>query len=112
MNKVQKTKKLMAAMSHLTKSYWGPSPNLMKWTYTGIVGPVMTYAALIWGHEIDHPYIKARLRKLNRLALNTITRVRRSSPTRGLEIIYGITPLQLPIYKEGLASYSRLHDQV
>ena len=112
LNKIKKTKSLLMKMSHITKSYWGPQPKLMRWTYTGIVRPVLTYAAMTWGHEIDHPYIKARLRKLNRLAINTITKVPRSTPTRALEIILGVLPLQVQIYREGMAAHVRLRSQL
>ena len=28
---------------------WGPTPRLVKWLYTGIVCPAITYAAMVWG---------------------------------------------------------------
>ena len=70
-----------------TRSNFGPKPSLMKWGYTGLVRPVLTYGAVIWGHSALLKTNIEKLRKLNRLGANTITAVRRSNPTRALEII-------------------------
>ena len=74
----------------------------MKWGYTGLVRPVLTYGAMIWGHAALTRTNTDKLRKLNRLAANTITAVRRSNPTRALEIIYELTPLHLLIQQTGI----------
>ena len=52
----------------------------------------------------------AKLRRLNRIATNTITSVRKSNPSRALEIIYDIQPLHLEILKVDLCSYIRLEN--
>ena len=107
-DKIKKVKNLLMATAHLTKEYWGPRPKLLRWAWTGIVRPVLSYAAVTWAHEIDNPTIKKMLRKLNRLALLTIAKVPKSTPTRALEIILGVPPLQLHLYKEALAAHSRI----
>ena len=80
----------------------------MKWGFTGLVRPILTYGAMIWGYAANTTSNENKLRKLNRMATNTITSVRRSNPSRALEIIYDIMPLHLVIQKTGLASYIRL----
>ena len=47
-------------------------------------------------------------RKLNRLAAVTITPTKKSTPTRGLEVIYDLMPLELFIQQTALASKHRL----
>ena len=74
--------------------------------------PVLTYGAMIWGHVINTRTHKENLRRLNRLACNTIAGVRRSNPTRALEIIYDLPPLHLVIMRAGLRSYARLQGQL
>ena len=48
----------------------------------------------------------------NRLACNTIAAVRKSNPTRVLEIIYDLPPLHLLIMKMGLGTYARVQGQL
>ena len=109
--KVKKAKALLLKLSSITRSYWGPQPKLMKWAYTGMVRPVISYAALAWGCKIEEEHIENELRRLNRAAINSIVRTPRSTPTRAMEIILDIFPLHLFIMKEGIAAYHRLQRQ-
>ena len=77
-----------------------------------MVSPVLTYGSMIWGHAVNTKTCKDKLRRLNRLACNTIAGVRRSNPTRALEIIYDLPPLHLVIMRSGLRSYVRLQGQL
>ena len=108
LNKIKSSKRLLMKMSGITRAYWGPKPKLMKWAYTGIVRPALTYASLVWAHAAEAEEIETMLRRLNRLAINTIVKVPRSTPSRALEIILDIFPLHLHIMKEGLSAYLRL----
>ena len=108
LNKITKAKRLLMKLASITSSYWGPKPKLMKWAYTGIVRPAFTYAALAWGHAVEAEELETPCRRLNRLAINTIVKVPRSTPTRALEIILDIPPLHLHVMKEGLSTYLRL----
>ena len=111
-SKIKKAKGLLMKLASITNAYWGPKPKLMRWAYTGIVRPMVTYAALVWGHAAELDDIEEALRKLQRLALCTIVKVPRSTPTRAMEIILDIMPLHLHILKEGLKTYLRLGREV
>ena len=90
----------------------GPKLKLMKWGFPGMVSPFLTYGSMIWGHAVNTKTCKDKLRQLNRLACNTIAGIRRSNPTRALEIIYDLPPLHLVIMRSGLRSYARLQRQL
>ena len=107
-NKIKKVKGLLMKMAAITSAYWGPQPKLMKWAYAGIARPALSYAALSWGIAAEAEEVETALRRVNRLAMNTIVKVPRSTPTRALEIILDIYPLHLHIMKEGLSAYIRL----
>ena len=107
-NKIKRVKRFLMKMASVTSSYWGPRPKLMRWAYTGIVRPALSYAALAWAHAAEADEIETLLRRVNRLAINTIVKVPRSTPTRALEIILDIYPLHLHLMKEGLTTYIRL----
>ena len=108
LNKIKKAKRLLMKMASITSSYWGPRPKLMRWAYTGVVRPVVAYAAMAWGHVTETDDIITPLQRLNRLALNTIVKVPRSTPTRTMELILDVLPLHLFIFKEGLSTYLRI----
>ena len=112
LSKIKRAKGLLMKMANITRSYWGPKPKLMKWAYTGIVRPTLSYAAVSWGHTIEDDAIITPLRRLNRLAMSTITKVPRSTPTQAMEIILDILPLHLHIMKEGLSTYLRLQREM
>ena len=62
----------------------------------------------MWGHTLDKQMAKSKLQRLNRLAAVTITPVRRSTSTKGLEVIYDLMPLNLFIKKTALATMNRM----
>ena len=90
----------------LTKKTWGPKPKLMRWAFAGIVRPMISYGALVWGHEAKT--FKEKLRRLNRMAINTFCSIPKSTPTRFLEIALDIMPLDKFIEKEAMKAFSRL----
>ena len=79
----------------------------MKWAYTGMVRPALTYAAFNWAHCVDTIGVHNELQRLDRMAMLLIASVQRSTPTRGLNVIYNIIPLPLFLKYTGLKSYSR-----
>ena len=107
-NKIDKTKKFLSNIAQITRKNWGPKPKLMRWAYLGVVRPSLSYASLIWGHRAS--FSEDKLRKLNRLAINTFGSFPKSTPTRALEIMLDIMPLHLFCEQEALASRVRLDD--
>ena len=103
-NKIKK-KRLLMKMSSITSAYWGPRPKLMKWAFTGIVRPTFTYGAMVWAHVKEGEDVITSFCRLNHIAINTIVKVPRSTPTQALEIILDIMPLHLHVFKEGLATF-------
>ena len=112
LTKIKRTKSIIGKMANITASYWGPKPKLLRWAYTGIARPVLTYAAMTWAHEVEDDDIQKALRRCNRLGMNTIVKVHRSTPTRALELILDILPLHLYIIKIGFAAQQRLEKHI
>ena len=77
----------------------------MKWIYTGVIRPKLTYACLIWGHKINTKKLIQKLNSLNRLACLLTTNLTRTIPQMSLEIMLNIEPLDIHIQKLGLADY-------
>ena len=71
-NKIMKCERFLMKTVNETRANCGPKPKLMKWGFTGMVSPVLTYGSMIWGHAINTKTCKDKLRRLNRLACNTL----------------------------------------
>ena len=104
--KLDKTKRFLGNIAQITRKNWGPKPKLMRWAYLGVVRPMLCYGAMIWGHRA--PELEAKLRRINRMAINTFANFPKSTPTRALEIMLDILPLHLFCEKEAIAARTRL----
>ena len=103
-DKVDKGKRYLLKLANLTRKAWGPKPKLMRWAFTGVVRPMISYGALVWAHETDH--MEKKFSRLNRLAISTFCSIPRSTPSKFLEIALNIMPLTLHCQKA--VSYTHL----
>ena len=111
LDKIALCSQYLLKMANIAHTTWGPKPHLMRWVYRCMVRPKITYGAIVWFHSVEKSKsLKKKLRRLNRLGMNTYATVHRSSPTRGLEIIYDTIPLELYIRKEATCAYVRLQN--
>ena len=92
-NKIKNAKRQLYALSNIISKTWGPKPKLLKWAYTGMVRPALTYAAVSWAHTVKSTGIRNKLLHLDRLAMLTMAPIQRSTPTRGLAVMYNLMPL-------------------
>ena len=117
--KIKQAKGLLLKLANSAGKLWGLSPKWMRWAYTGVVRPALTYGALVWtrgcllhdGSAVNQLRMKTTLRvqleRVNRLALMLLGHFRRSTPTGGLEVIGHIMPLDLYIIKTALLAFLR-----
>ena len=74
----------------------------------------MSYAAMTWSHSINQKTKLRKLTQINRLASMMMAPARRSTPTRALELINHLMPLDMYLHffspvVGGRASQSLLH---
>ena len=106
--KLAACKRKLFAFKRLIKPNWGPPQKAMKWVYTGIVRPSLTYGSLIWGRKVEKNLkIKTELQKMQALATTHFGLFRKNTPRKCLDVILGIEPLHLFIEKEMLNSANR-----
>ena len=109
-HKVSAAKRFISNVASITRNNWGPKPKLMRWAYLSVVRPMLCYGSMIWGHRA--PANEAKLRRVNRMALDTFASFPRSTPTTALEVALDVPPLHLHCLREGLASRVRLQGVV
>ena len=110
-DKISKCKKHFFALKSVIGKKWGVNPHLMRWAFTGIVRPKLTYACHVWAHKMTET-TKQKLSKLNRLASLSIAPVHKSTPTVGMEVIYNLQPLDLFVEQVSIKIHSRIQNQV
>jgi hypothetical protein len=96
-SKFKAAKKPLQFMTRIAGKFWGPSPKLTHWVYTGIVRPAFTYGSFVWANKTTTNFFKDSAQKLQRLALISLAPIRLHSPTIGLEIVTN-TPPPAPIH--------------
>jgi len=104
--RLKKAKALLFKLRNGIGQLWGPSPCHMRWAYTSIVRPMISYGSLVWGH-MSTKY-ERQFQRLQRLACMTFVCIPPSAPTRGLEVITNLQPLDLHIRGEALKAAKRV----
>ena len=98
---------MLGALLSATRGNWGPRPQIAHWIYTAMVRPSVTYAALVWAHDVTLVQTRELLLRLDRMASLAIAAVKTSTPSRGLSVVLGITPLHLHSAAVALATVAR-----
>ena len=109
-NKLKSTKKFLHKMALIAKTTWGPKPHLMRWTWNCVVRLNFIYGSIIWQHSIKTDAKEKKVRRLNRLAMNTFATVHSSTPTQAMELITDTFPLKLYLMKEATCAFVRLQN--
>ncbi len=106
--KVKKGKKLLNMANAAMGQEWGLNPQRALWVYTAMVRPMITHGCLVWANKLKDNQIK-KLRSLQRMALLSITKSMRSTPSVGLEVAVGMIPLH--IHAKTLARQAQLRNR-
>ena len=101
---------LMTAKKAIGAS-WGLNPKYIRWIYTAIIRPMISYGSIAWQDKLKISSIK-ELERLQRLALLMMTGAIPSSPTSTLEILTSIEPIKLFLESVALKSRIRTRDQI
>ena len=86
---------------------WGPSPKRLLWAYKAMVIPMMSYGSIIWSNRTSTKAIQDGFSRVQRLAMIAMSGAIRSTPTRGLEMILGLKPVELSILTSGYMAWHR-----
>lgn len=89
---------------------WGCNPYILRWMYTMMVRPIITYGAIAWGKRANLITARKELEKIQRLACVCITGSMRSCPTAAMEVLLELTPLHIVVENVAQKTLVRLCD--
>ena len=107
-NQCKKAKGILMQCRRAIGPTWGFTPKTMKWIYTAVVRPSLTYAATIWLNGVTKKHNLTILSSVQRLGNILITGGLPSTPGAALDIITGIIPIDLVMEEEAAKGALRL----
>ena len=81
---------------------------MMKWIYTAMIRPIMSYACVSWAGGLNKKYQVRKLTKVQRLACLMISSAFPGTPTGALEILLNITPIEELLLAEAVQGSYRI----
>ncbi|XP_063975107.1 uncharacterized protein LOC135161459 [Diachasmimorpha longicaudata] len=92
-------------------STWGLRPRMVKWIYTAIMTPQLTYAAAVWWSALNNACHRKAVDRVGRLAMLGITGALRTTPCSALEALVFMQPPHLIIREEATKAAATLRLQ-
>ena len=87
---------------------WGIKRSVMKWIYTAMIRPSMSYACVSWASGLNKKYLVRKLTKVQRLAFLMISSAFPGTPAGALEILLNITPIEEFLLTEAVRGSYRI----
>ena len=107
-NQCKKAKGILMQCRKAVGPTWGFTPKTMKWIYTAVVRPSLSYGAVIWINGLKTKQNITLLNSVQRLANILISGALPSSPGNALNKINDIIPIDNRIKEEALKGTLRL----
>ena len=89
-NKLSTAKGQLVRLLSEMRGTFGTKTKLVKWAYTGVIRPKLTYACMAWNSGLVFNYQKKELNQLDRLACRAAVTIDRTTPQAALNIILDI----------------------
>ena len=86
---------------------WGIKSSMMKWIYTAMIRPIMSYACVSWAGGLNKKYLVRKLTKVQRLVSLMISSAFPGTPTGALELL-NINPIEEFLLAEAVRELYRI----
>ena len=106
LDKLKKVKRLVHKVRNFIGKTWGMKSQYLIWAYETFILPILTYGCHCWAQESEK--FTLEFTRLQRCLLLGTGNYRHSTPTRGLEMIFGVPPLELKIRQVARATFVRI----
>ena len=106
--KVRKTKGLLHKMAGISGDLWGYRPLIGKYCWEGLARPVLSFGCLGWIPSLlKKKTVDTQLTQVQRLGYKLMAFFRRSTPNKGLDMMFNIMPIKYHLLKTAAGSYMR-----
>ena len=106
--KTQKVKGLLFKLAGISGDLWGYKPLIGKYCWEGLARPVLSYGCLGWIPALMRKKtVDTQLTKVQRLGYKLMAFFRRSTPNKGLDMIFNIMPMKYHLLNTAARSYIR-----
>ncbi len=106
-NKAKKCKYLLHKVKNVIGQEWGLTPSRLVWILTTIIRPRLTYGSVVWAHRATTTTVNS-LVKVQRKALVAATHCMRSTPTKAMEVTFGLPPIDLFLQEVAMKTWLRI----
>jgi hypothetical protein len=103
---------LQNKINHIIGQEWGLTPARAYWVHTAIIRPKITYASIVWANALKKTQIEKLERVQRRSLCHILQPTFKSTPTKGMEAILGIPPLDLHAQELALNARRRTRNLV
>ena len=109
--RARKAKVLLMKSRSIMRKFWGINPKNSILLYKLIIRTIMSYGSVVWASHLNKGEV-LELDKVQGLALRNVCMAPRTSPTRGLEAILNMLPLQLYCEKMATGTWLRIRENL
>ena len=106
--KVRKAQNLLWVFRRACGGAWGLGPGVVHWLYVSVIRPSVTFASLVWWPGCQTASATKKLSRIQRLTCLWITGAMRTTPTRAMEALICLPPLELVERIEARSAAHRL----
>ena len=106
--KTRKVKGLLFKLAGISGDLWGYKPLIGKYCWEGLARPVLSYGCLGWIPALMRKKtVDKQLTSVQRLGYKLMAFFRRSTPNKGLDMIFNIMPIKYHLLDTAARSYIR-----
>ena len=106
--KTQKARGLLHKLAGASGDLWGFKPLIGKYCWEGLARPVLSYGCLGWIPALMRKKtVDTQLTRVQRLGYKLMAFFRRSTPNKGLDMMFNIMPMKYHLLKTAAKSYIR-----
>jgi hypothetical protein len=98
--KVRKAQNSLWACRRACGGAWGLGPRVVHWLYVSVIRPSITFASLVWWPGSQTTIAKSKLSRIRRWACLGITGAVCTTPTRAMEALICLPPLEFVVWGE------------
>ena len=106
--KTQKVKTLLYKLAGVSGDLWGFKPLIGKYCWEGLARPILSFGCLGWISALMRKKtVDTQLTSVQRLGYKLTAFFRRSTPNKGLDMLFNVMPMKYHLLKTAAGSYMR-----